>query len=340
MTEKTEEMGSHLMTEPTAKADPASGAATATESAPLATISDIRRERRARRRMAAAGAGALAPLSVAATDPAGDDAAETDPVSPAPATSPAHRSRRRPRAPQAERLAAAAKPDGQPAAVEAGGPAAGPADAAPLLLLDPDTAERRAAKTATRARRKQQTAADAVANADDNPALGALNRHLNQMMQQLNTAHRVIGRVAAERDALRQQLADVRGIPVEEITVTTIGAATAPAGRPAAPDTPRTPSPLARLNFFGGEDIALMRKRRQMFVMSLIFIAVAVAVAARQLHWSMPADISKNGLAALPFIGQFMTLFLAGWLVYRVVRVSSKGVRWVFPTDDRRRRKR
>jgi hypothetical protein len=60
-------------------------------------------------------------------------------------------------------------------------------------------------------------------SADDHPALGALNRHLNMMVQQLGTAHRVIGRVAAERDAFRQQLADLQGIPVEAIAVTSLG---------------------------------------------------------------------------------------------------------------------
>ncbi|MDF3018661.1 MAG: hypothetical protein K0R44_3886, partial [Thermomicrobiales bacterium] len=90
---------------------------------------------------------------------------------------------------------------------------------------------------------------------------------LNMMMQQLGTAHRVIGRIAAERDALRQQLADLQGIPVEEIVVTTIGASSEQPSSAVKPSEPPPKSGLSRLNYFGGEDVVVMRKRRQMFVL-------------------------------------------------------------------------
>jgi hypothetical protein len=164
------------------------------------------------------------------------------------------------------------------------------------------------------------------------------------MIQQLSTAHRVIGRVAAERDALRQQLADLQGIPVEEIVVTTIGTSTEQPAKssPSTSDSDSNPSKLARLNYFGGEDldVAVMRKRRQTFVLILILTIAVLAVAAKQLGWSPPENISREGLAALPVIGNVMVVFLAGWMLFRVVRVSSKGVRWMFPSDDRRRRRR
>jgi hypothetical protein len=35
-----------------------------------------------------------------------------------------------------------------------------------------------------------------------------------------------------------------------------------------------------------------------------------------------------------------MPLFLAGWLFYRVFRVSSRGVRWIFPSEDQKRRRK
>jgi hypothetical protein len=211
----------------------------------------------------------------------------------------------------------------------------------PLIV----TSGKSSARTTARARKKQQAAASAVDAIDEHPAIGALNRHLNMMMQQLTAAHRVIGRVAAERDALRQQLADLQGIPVEEIQVTSIGTATETTGATLRSTTSAAaeaeqPSMLARLNYFGGDDFELMKRRRQRFVIALVLVGCFIAVIARQNGWSMPSDISRSSLAALPFLGNLMTVFLAGWVLFRVVRVSSKGVRWVFPSEDRRRRRR
>lgn len=206
------------------------------------------------------------------------------------------------------------------------------------ILIDPKG--RGVARVATRARKRQQAAATAVDNADDNPALGALNRHLNMMMQQLTAAHRVIGRVAAERDALRQQLAELQGVPIEEIFVSTIGASTEAPSRPVSASQPPSESRLAKLNYFGGDDIALMRKRRQTFVLMLAVVGAVLAVVGSQLGWSMPEDFSRDSLSALPILGNLMTVFLAGWVIFRIVRVGGKGVRWVFPTEDRRRRRR
>jgi hypothetical protein len=198
----------------------------------------------------------------------------------------------------------------------------------------------RGVRTAKRARRKQEDAAAALNGAEDNPALGALNRHLNMMMQQLGTAHRVIGRIAAERDALRQQLADLQGIPVEEIVVTSLGASSDQFSAAPRPAEAQPKTGISRFNYFGGEDVAVMRRRRQTFVLGLLVFVVMLWLAARMGAWQMPDNLSRDSLTALPYIGDLMTYFLAGWLLFRVVKVSSKGVRWVFPSDDPRRRRR
>jgi len=73
---------------------------------------------------------------------------------------------------------------------------------------------------------RQQQATDAAGDtgeAGDHHGMGALNRQLRLVVEQLETAHRVLGRVAAERDALRQQLANLQGIPVEEVVITSTG---------------------------------------------------------------------------------------------------------------------
>jgi hypothetical protein len=102
----------------------------------------------------------------------------------------------------------------------------------------------RFAQTLKRARRKQQNAAAAAANASDNPSLGALNRHLSIMVQQLGAAHRLIGRIVVERDSLRQQLADLQGVPLEEIVVTTGGVSPDEPVNAAMPPEPRPKTEL------------------------------------------------------------------------------------------------
>jgi hypothetical protein len=59
----------------------------------------------------------------------------------------------------------------------------------------------------------------------ETPGFGALNRQLTQLTEQLGSVHRLIGRIAAERDAFRRQLADLQGIPVEDVPIPPVGAA-------------------------------------------------------------------------------------------------------------------
>jgi hypothetical protein len=176
-------------------------------------------------------------------------------------------------------------------------------------------------------------------------AAQTISQHLGLMAQQLTAAHRVIGRVSAERDALRQQIADLQGIPVEDVMIASLATSgeldkDLRVGASGEEEAEQKPSRLAKLNYFGGEDIALMRRRRQTFVLGLIAILLVGALYARQIGWSMPEDVSRESLAALPVLGNFMYVFLAGWMLFRVVKVSSRGVRWVFPSEDRRRRRR
>jgi hypothetical protein len=84
----------------------------------------------------------------------------------------------------------------------------------------------RGTRTPERARRTQRQAAVEAGEAEEVPGLGSINRHLTQVLEQLAAAHRILGRVAAERDALRQQLADLQGVPVEDIVIPSVGEST------------------------------------------------------------------------------------------------------------------
>ncbi len=84
---------------------------------------------------------------------------------------------------------------------------------------------RRSRRPVQRAQPKQPQGA---AEASMAPGLGSLNRNLKVVTEQLATAHRILGQVAAERDGLRQQLADLLGVPVEEIVVPSAAAPNVP----------------------------------------------------------------------------------------------------------------
>jgi len=194
----------------------------------------------------------------------------------------------------------------------------------------------------------QEAAKAAIDGVDDHPALGALNRHLNMMVHQLETAHRVIGRVAAERDALRQQLAELQGIPVEEIVVTSIAASTdqpakgAKADQPSSAadaDEPQLPTLISRLNYFSVEDIAVMRRRRQTFALMILALVFILGMAVHFGIFQPPSNLSKDSMGSLPVIGNFMSIFFAGYMFVRIFKVGKRSVSWAFPKDKSRRRR-
>jgi len=192
-------------------------------------------------------------------------------------------------------------------------------------------ANRRRANTAERARRKN-TAAPSEEDL-------LLMRQLSLTSQQLNAAHRVIGRLSAERDILRQHFADAVGIPVNEVVVATNTNAAETALKEVHVEA-KPPSRLEKLNYFNSKDYAQMRRRRQTFVLALLGVVLMLWGLSRAGYWTMPDNISRDSLGAVPIIGDLMTYFLAGWLFFRVGKVSSKGIRWVFPQDNRQRRRR
>jgi len=229
-------------------------------------------------------------------------------------------------------------------------------------------------ETHTRALAEQEDGALADAGAGHDAVLGGLHHHAKVMMMQLETAENLIGRVAAERNDFRQQLADLQGIPVEAIPMTPLdqirnrpskalagqsvdefgspvdGIAVASPKRtrarrsretdPDELDEPTPPSVMTRLNYFSVEDVALARKRRQMLVLVLLLVVGALWMVSRMGIWQMPSNLSKDSLSQLPVVGELMSYFLAGWVMYRIVRVGSRGVKWIFPTEDKKHKRR
>lgn len=196
----------------------------------------------------------------------------------------------------------------------------------------PGKTVRKRANTADRARRK-----NSVAAAEQSLILV---RQLSVTTQQLNAAHRVIGRLSAERDILRQHFADAVGIPVNEVVVATETDPTTDEHHKKTHVEAKPPTRMEKLNYFGGNDYTQMRRRRQTFVGILLAFVLLLWALSRAGYWAMPDNLSRDSLGQVPLIGDLMTYFLAGWLFFRVAKVSSKGVRWVFPSDNRQRRRR
>jgi hypothetical protein len=263
------------------------------------------------------------------------------------------------RAVRAEQRAAADAASAVDGAASAGAlaqlPDASAATAETLSVELSDKKSSRSTRALARAERTQQDAAAALHDAGEHPALGALNRHLNMLTQQLETAHRVVGRVAAERDALRQQLADLEGIPVEQIVVTSV--ATATDDRPArtrehghgehraaklrehGEPVDAAPNAMARLNYFRHEDIAVMRRRRQVAALCLLGVVLVLWTLSKMGYLQTPENVGKDSLSQLPVVGELMSYMLAGWVLYRIVKMGGKGVKWIFPSEPKHKRR-
>jgi len=253
-----------------------------------------------------------------------------------------------------EKIAAADAASASSEAASAGALAQLPEASAALAVEVSGKRPAGSTRALARAERMQQEAAVALHDAGEHPAASALNRHLNMLTLQLETAHRVVGRVAVERDALRQQLADLQGIPVEEIVVTAIGAATddrsvrtrehgehraAKTRGHGEPVDPAPPSAIARLNYFRHEDIAVMRRRRQIAALCLFGVVLVLWLLSKMGYLQTPENLSKDSLANLPVVGELMSYMLAGWVFYRIVRMGGKGVKWIFPSEPKHKRR-
>ena len=76
-----------------------------------------------------------------------------------------------------------------------------------------------------------------------------------------------------------------------------------------------------------------------MAALVLVGVVIVLWLLGRMGFWELPSNLSKDSLAGLPLVGELMSYFLAGWVFYRIVRVGGKGVKWVFPSEQKRKRR-
>jgi hypothetical protein len=136
----------------------------------------------------------------------------------------------------------------QPAGDSIGRPDASGAPTDAVAGASPAKRRARGTRSPQRARRQQRQVAVEAGAAGEGSGLGALNRHLTQVVTQWTTAQHLIGRLAAERDALRHQLATLQGVPVEDVMIPAVGASPVPHESAPQPDAALAEAPESRID--------------------------------------------------------------------------------------------
>ena len=212
----------------------------------------------------------------------------------------------------------------------------------------------RARAARDRPRRRQRAAEDsetgesAESDEDRYAGLGPLVRHLGLMTRELSEAQRTVGCLTAERDALLRQIGQRPSVPI------------AAGEDDLAPpiDQPR-PNKEARIEAKAAKQaeraaIVPMEaidpelanraeqvgRRRRLIALAVLAVLVAAFVIARQMNYDLSTALSRGGLAHLAYIGPFLQIFLAGWLIYRIAKISGKGAKWLFPSEEQQRKRR
>ncbi|MCC6314262.1 MAG: hypothetical protein IT337_09625 [Thermomicrobiales bacterium] len=212
-----------------------------------------------------------------------------------------------------------------------------------------------------RARGQLATAEQAVLNADGLTAtIAPLIRHVNTVTEQLNEAQLTVGRLTAERDALRQRLAQAEGVTVEQLgfIATSISASPEMAEAHAAKlkrlearadrnhESSDGKAPNRILTTIGiqaqsesDEHFKLMTRRRQVLA-AAVMLTIFLVMRAIQSNGGSTSGFSRDSLAEIQGIGSLMQVFIVCWMLYRIVRVGGRGVRWVFPSNTNNKRRR
>lgn len=223
-------------------------------------------------------------------------------------------------------------------------------------ILDAGASQR----TVERTRVQLEQAEQAIANAPEVVGLVApLVRHVNTVTEQLNEAQITVGRLMAERDALRARLAEAEGVSVDEIAVMTLqepggdGDAASrrlqriEARQVASPGEEKKPNPLRPVGIMLGfvpeadsfDGLKRMARRRQLFA-AVVLVAAFTAMRIATANGVEFDNMSRDGLADLQYVGSIFQIFIIAWMLYRIVRVSGKGVSWLFPDPNGRKRRR
>ena len=191
-------------------------------------------------------------------------------------------------------------------------------------------------------------------------AVAPLVRHVNNVTMQLNEAQITIGRLTAERDALRHQLLDETGALAEQIDQqmsvdlkdserrqNRLLRQEAREGEPDDGDEPGRVSLFFRragliIPDDAPEEAFKQAARKRQILAFTILSVVVLVIWLYQRGGQSIGNINRDSLAQIQGIGVIFQALLIAWMLYRVVRVGGKGARWLFPqqSQNTRRRKR
>ena len=196
-----------------------------------------------------------------------------------------------------------------------------------------------------RARRRQRTGEDdqSPEGVDPYGKLGPMVRHVAAMTKELSEAQQTVGRLMAERDAMRRELAELKGLPVPEDDL----------------DQPR-PNREARLEAkaarqaerasivpveeidpeLAGRAEAVGRRRR-MIALGVVGVLALTVLVLRMMGVGIPTEsLSRNGLTGIAYVGPIFNILIGGFLIYRIFKFGGKGARWLFPDPEQEQRRK
>lgn len=223
-------------------------------------------------------------------------------------------------------------------------------------------------RTRERGRRRERSTEGGAASqipegAEQSAGLGPIVRHMSLLTKELGEAQRMVGRLAAERDVLQRQIGELQGVPIVFPSTATEAAKPAREGnrqeREAAKanrhdrdsgqsnrEARMEARAEARAARHGGHaegdeeapdetELSARAKRsgqrRRLMALGVILLLVIIGAIWRQLGLPVPSLPKGTG----PFQLLFMVLLLG-----RVARFSGRGVKWLYPSPEKNRRRR
>ncbi|HEU5430959.1 MAG TPA: hypothetical protein VFU81_04815 [Thermomicrobiales bacterium] len=203
---------------------------------------------------------------------------------------------------------------------------------------------KRADRKAGRMDVQHAAAAEALSAIDpNNAAMAPLIRYVNAVSMHLNESQKTVGKLQVERDALRAQVLSLDAEPIDAsrfaelakkagITDASDPRQQRRSERQAAKDG--TDDAPASEDDAGGSMDETGRKRRLIALGALALVGL-VALGTRVMNHPIDlSNMSKDSLGSLAIVGQFMQVFLAGMIFYRLARIGSRAGRWLFPEND------
>jgi hypothetical protein len=169
----------------------------------------------------------------------------------------------------------------------------------------------------------------------------AAARSYRDLRRALNDAVRLIGRLNVERYEALVELAELKGLPAPEPPADqSWHAASRPSGlppsRPSAPAAarrgPRQQPAVEATTIDAAELKAIARRRQTMVLGTAVVIALCLLVYhVGDWHW-FPNLLDRRALTEMAGIGLLMQLMFPVFFLLRVVTLTGKGKRWLFPT--------